>query len=459
MDKHYRVVKTVQSLGLISYDLHEFRLTQSGNTALFTAYVPRLYSSSIWVLDSIFQEVRVNDSKVLFQWSSLDHVDPSESHVARGSYSLVGTGGRADNGWDYFHINSVDKNEDGDYLISSRHTDCIYKISRHDGSILWRLGGDNSSFNLSNNSAFRRQHHARLLQDGPEQSVISLFNNDNDRFTAKGGRSVGVIIVLDHVSRTAHRSAEFSASISEEIVSAGSGSTVILDNGNILVNWGTDSFMVEFLPDGTPIWSAQVGQQTWSYRALKDAAWIGEPIQPPSLWVYAESFASTTHFYVSWNGATQVRSWRFYASDDQYGSFVMVGSLPKLDFETVFVSHAYYGWSFVEAVGIDGQSLGNSSIVQTLVPELDDGDCVLPHCSLEELDLSDNGHIWEKPAVLAKDDNGWSMAWQYMEHFMALVGMITCLVVSILILYRCRRQFVLRFSSYQQLRSQNSEMD
>jgi hypothetical protein len=38
--------------------------------------------------------------------------------------------------WDYFHINSVDKDDAGDYLISARHTSTVYKFSGINGTIL-----------------------------------------------------------------------------------------------------------------------------------------------------------------------------------------------------------------------------------------------------------------------------------------------------------------------------------
>lgn len=34
--------------------------------------------------------------------------------------------------WDYFHINSVDKDSAGNYLISGKHVSALYKISSTD---------------------------------------------------------------------------------------------------------------------------------------------------------------------------------------------------------------------------------------------------------------------------------------------------------------------------------------
>lgn len=56
------------------------------------------------------------------------------------------------------HINSVDKSPEGDYMISARYTNAIYKISGKDGRLIWTLGGPNSSFTLEENFNFSRQH-------------------------------------------------------------------------------------------------------------------------------------------------------------------------------------------------------------------------------------------------------------------------------------------------------------
>ena len=51
------------------------------------------------------------------------------------------------------HINSVDKDTNGDYLVSGRHTSTLYKIAGLNnpdklspGSVVWKLGGKNGSF-------------------------------------------------------------------------------------------------------------------------------------------------------------------------------------------------------------------------------------------------------------------------------------------------------------------------
>lgn len=68
--------------------------------------------------------------------------------VGKNASSKVGDGRTALTAYDYFHINAVDKTSDGNYLISSRHTCTIFKVSSKDGSIIWRLGGKSSDFTL-----------------------------------------------------------------------------------------------------------------------------------------------------------------------------------------------------------------------------------------------------------------------------------------------------------------------
>lgn len=49
----------------------------------------------------------------------------------------AGSGYNSFDAWDYFHINSVDKDADGKYLISARDACAIHKINETDGEIIW----------------------------------------------------------------------------------------------------------------------------------------------------------------------------------------------------------------------------------------------------------------------------------------------------------------------------------
>ena len=97
-------------------------------------------STSGLVIDGVVQEIDIASGKVLFEWHSLDHVPLDESHQPVPASATTP--------YDYFHINAVSPDEDGNLLISSRHTWTVYKLDRHSGAVIWRLGGKNSDFAL-----------------------------------------------------------------------------------------------------------------------------------------------------------------------------------------------------------------------------------------------------------------------------------------------------------------------
>jgi hypothetical protein len=119
-DSSYRTIRRVQAANGLRGDLHEFVITPR-DTALLTSYVVKKADLSAvggprngTIQDAIFQEIDLADGKVLLEWHSLNHV-PLEQ-----SYAPVG----AD--WDFFHINSVDLDGDGNLLVSSRSMHTIY---------------------------------------------------------------------------------------------------------------------------------------------------------------------------------------------------------------------------------------------------------------------------------------------------------------------------------------------
>ena len=72
------------------------------------------------VFDGIVQEIDIPTGKLLFQWNSADHVPFRDSHNPRP--------GSAASQWDWFHINAVHLDTDGNLLINSRFTWTTYKV-------------------------------------------------------------------------------------------------------------------------------------------------------------------------------------------------------------------------------------------------------------------------------------------------------------------------------------------
>jgi Arylsulfotransferase (ASST) len=156
-------------------------------------------------------------------------------------------------------------------------------------------------------------------------------------------------------------------------LSTSQGSMQVLRNSNVFIGWGSVPQVSEFTADGTCVALGGFGtlNEASSYRAKKipTSAWTSFPDSTPAIFTYANSTSLPTTFYVSWNGATEVISWRFYGGNStKAASFVGAGDAAKLGFETAFTASGFYPYGFAEALDGRGKLLGRSKVVQTFVP-------------------------------------------------------------------------------------------
>ncbi len=142
----YQPIATVNAGNGLSADGHEFLITPQ-NTALILAYTTATADltsiggpANQTVIDGVVQEIDIKTGKVLFQWNSADHVPYSQSEQPLPA--------SPSSPWDWFHINAVKLDTDGNLLIDARNTWTAYKVDRHSGQIIWQLGGKASSFKL-----------------------------------------------------------------------------------------------------------------------------------------------------------------------------------------------------------------------------------------------------------------------------------------------------------------------
>ncbi len=194
-DESYREIARVHAGGGLYGDLHDIELTDRG-TALITIYhavradlSPVGAAKNGHAVDSIIQEVDVATGKIVFEWHSLRHTSLTESHAGPPATGHTFP-------YDYFHINSIDVDTDGNLLVSARNTWALYKIDRRTGAVLWRLGGLRSDFALGPGVRFAWQHDARRQPDG----TITLF--DNESTPKVGDRSRLLTLAVDERRRT-----------------------------------------------------------------------------------------------------------------------------------------------------------------------------------------------------------------------------------------------------------------
>lgn len=380
MDKHYRIVKSVEPGSYqASSDMHEFRLINDGQSALMTQYLRSVYDMCPWELcdglgyiqQGAFQEIEVDTGKVLFEWHSLDHVSPHESWVPPGTTEISGSAQHPESPWDYFHINSIDKNRDGDYLISARHTSAVYKISGIDGHVIWRLNGAKSDYVLDN-FQFSSQHDARFISDNETHTVLSLFDNGTNGFNQTQPHSTGQIIVVDHRTKVATCILNLDPPFVDghAHIAKSQGNMQILPNGGILMGWGNDAFWTEYAPETHEIifYGALAWTNTMNYRVHKFDNWVGMPLTKPALWTYSKDGFGEMMAYVSWNGATEVKSWRIYGGDSRDGPWEELSEIPKKGFESIYRHDETYTYNYAEALDKDGQVLGTSAVETTFTP-------------------------------------------------------------------------------------------
>lgn len=384
MDKHYRTVKVIESYGSgTTSDMHEFRVTpySGGTSVLMTVYQPRQYDLMThpkfnvkegfgWIVEGVFQEIDIETGNLIFEWRSLDHVDPSLSWTWPSSTDTSGRGNSEWHPWDYFHLNSIDKNAEGDYLISARHVSAIYKLSGKNGSIIWQMGGNSADF--EQDFVFSYQHHATWISENETHTVLSMYDNGaNGPYNATSDHSHGHILAIDHVNKRVDKLMTWGAPDPKGGIRAGSqGNIQILPNGNAFIGWGEKFFYTEHTADGEPAAFAKLAYPNsgiMNYRCYK-ANWTGAPLTPPAMWSYSKLGKDKMVLYTSWNGDTRARSYNFFVSNSPDGPWKHAGNSERHGFETILNIDEFYGWTYSQALDRHGDVLGDSAIAKTFVP-------------------------------------------------------------------------------------------
>jgi Arylsulfotransferase (ASST) len=344
LDTSYRLVKIVRSGHGLTGDIHEFRLLPGG-IALMTIYrqLPADLSalggpSDGFVLEGVVQELSIPTGRVLFEWHSLPAVALSESYLP-----VPENEGTSKDPWDYFHINSAEVDNDGNILISARHTSAIYKLSRRTHRIMWRLGGKKSNFTFGPGAHFAWQHDARRQPDG----TITLFDNAAQQ-PKKGVQSRGLRLRVD--LRTHRATVVRSYRHRPPLLSPSQGNMQVLADGHVFVGWGQNAYFTEYSPGGTMLFDGKFGgKDVDSYRAFR-FRWDAHPVTKPDAVLRGRTV------YVSWNGATQVVRWQVLA-----GSRV-IATAARSGFETPIRVGAAAGGLLVRALDADAVVLATARV-------------------------------------------------------------------------------------------------
>ena len=347
-DPTYHEVARVQAGRGRHGDLHEFLLTLEG-TALISIYREvHADLSSVGgatdgrLVEGIVQEVDVSSGRVLFEWRSLDHVAVAESYQ---------TAVTKDGNVDYFHLNSIAVDLDGNLLISARHTSAIYKVGRRSGKVIWRLGGKKSDFAVDAAASFSFQHDVRPHAAG----TITMFDNGAS-LPGPGVASRGIRIALDLKGMRATLVQQYKTA--DARAGWAMGNVQPLADGGAFVGWGTDGSFSEFGPDGRLRFDARFADGSVDYRAFR-LPWVAHPAGEPAL-AAKQNADGTITVYASWNGATDVATWHVLAGPSQ-DRLKAIAAGPRDGFETAITVPAAGGYVSVAAFDAAGKRLGAAS--------------------------------------------------------------------------------------------------
>ncbi len=217
------------------------------------------------IMDCVAQELNA-DGTLAWEWRASDHIDPVVESSELATSKVAGKAVV-----DVFHCNSLAVNENGDVLLSVRHTDSLFLISHATGQIIWKLGGtpqnkDSAPFIALTGDpegGFFHQHFARFLASGN----ISIFDNHSNN----AGPARGLEMALDVTAGVANLVAEFTG-VSN---SAAMGSFQTLPDGTRVVGWGiltagaVKPAMTEFDAMGNTLRSFVFAANDIPYRVMK----------------------------------------------------------------------------------------------------------------------------------------------------------------------------------------------
>ncbi|CAG8217924.1 unnamed protein product [Penicillium salamii] len=347
-------------------DAHELTLTDSRTALLvFNGVIPTNQTSFNaplgveFLLESGIQEIDILTGEVVFEWRASEHFRFEEYFHFQPS-----DGGTEATAPDLFHINSIEKDKLGNFLISCRMMSSVVYVDGQSGDVIWKLGGKGNMFkDLSGGLVgFNGQHHARFHDN---QQKISIFDNGNCPGRPVTGPTRGITLLLDTENMTVDPDHEYISP--NKVLTDNSGSMQILDSGNVVLGFGPNANWAEYSTNGTLLCNVHMGPETWfnsgeirSYRISK-SPWVADPPTQPDIAVIED------RVYVSWNGATEVSAWALKGGQGQEGAddSVFLGQYPKLHFETeIPIPATYRGSLFVSALDRTGRILGSSRAVQ-----------------------------------------------------------------------------------------------
>lgn len=267
LDENFNDVESIRAGNGYNAECHDFKMLPNGHALVMSYYMTQVDMSKIvpngnpaaLVTGGLIQELDAQ-RHVVFQWRSWDHF-PITSQWVNSTAAVISA----------FHINNVFEDTDGNIIFSSFSTpQCVMKISRQTGKVMWTLGGPDNDFTFAGitpqegTNAFGSHGINRL----PNGHVLFY---QNSKF-GPGATSTVQEYALDETNKIATYVWSFTPSPS--VAGPSQGDAQRLANGNTFIGWG--GTVGSGLPACTEISGTNVvfqmgftNAQTTSYRAFR----------------------------------------------------------------------------------------------------------------------------------------------------------------------------------------------
>ncbi len=166
------------------------------------------------------------DGKIVWEWNSLDHMDPKE-------WPICPLCPRSE----WTHANSVIEMPDGNVMMCCRHISRIFIINKKTGDIIWRWG----------EGELAHPHDPTLVGNGN----VLLFDNGGHRLD---GTNISWSRALEVNLKTGKIEWEYRGNPPMEFYSALCAGCQRLPNGNTLICETMHGRVFEITPEGEVVW-------------------------------------------------------------------------------------------------------------------------------------------------------------------------------------------------------------
>jgi hypothetical protein len=358
MDSTYAVVDTFQAPSGYRTNEHDLKLLPNGHYLILAEKDTLIDMSQIvpggktgaTVENYYLVEMDEKDHPVLI-WNSLDYFDIQDAvHEDLTQKSI-----------DYVHMNSVDVDHDGHYVISSRNLSEITKINRNTGDIIWRLGGENDDFTWVNDEhGISCQHDLCVLPNGH----YTVFDNGNYHDPPF---SRALELSVDTSNWTVTKVWEFINT--PDYYSWLMGNVQRLPNGNTLINWADYGLpkLTEVRSDGAKAFEMDFVDPHWSYRTFR-FPWSGKATTP---YLLIESQTNCITLLFNQFGDSDVSEYRIYGGTNPHPTTLIATateSFMHLSSELQNDANNYFKVTAVNSQGQESDYSNEERIYVDIIP-------------------------------------------------------------------------------------------